>query len=82
MSYYVVPASHLDGITAMQPLIKEDVLTGRGDAVVITGAIPIRCGTSDCSAWRILSISFYVRAVQLAQSIGTAITSFCAIFSL
>ena len=36
----------LDGIIAMQPLIKEDVLTGRGDAVVITGAIPIRCSTT------------------------------------
>jgi hypothetical protein len=30
----------------MQPLTKEDVLTGRGDAVVITGAIPIRCSTT------------------------------------
>ena len=25
---------------------QEDVLTGRGDAVVITGAIPIRCSTT------------------------------------
>jgi hypothetical protein len=25
---------------------QEDVLTGRDDAVVLTGAIPIRCGTT------------------------------------